>query len=521
MKPYNIKQVYKTGILIVTLIVISISCEKDELLRMPEEEGLMVEQAVHFVELQKVNQFTLKSGGQQMQSINIKVDWGKAKCSSNENVWVVETQIKGEGRFGFATSENMKAWKSTGNRAFISSMSRLVVTKEKKSGEMHSFIMSIAGEKQYIEKKNFRLWDNTYLKRDKELSGYVFFHTLSGQFVNGWIYCEGKITNTVIDAGNPGLNLRLKTAAPIYEWVEYCTDYYTIGWVDGEVVSFQYTGSSCSVVLEYAGSYSSGGYTEDLGGGGYLPLSNETTCDCDICPVCGGCIQGITLKRLPLPGSGETSPALGDCPVCHCQDKLLKIMNQNQLDVAQTSLLVTALENLISEHCLAQALYNSLVESRFKINFNMDLGLENPASYSPVNKTMYFRSDDDINGENIKEELFHAMQDAFYSNGIAQYSTNGKVNIEFEAKLFKDIAKDPDYTCCYLFGDDSIPFTIKVSYDTWIRKLRINPSAISNGDYFFWLQKFSQYYSVYSSPMIEPLNTPTLLNSIIRSSDCY
>ncbi|NLD48311.1 MAG: hypothetical protein GX660_14145, partial [Clostridiaceae bacterium] len=65
--------------------------------------------------------------------------------SSNENVWVVETQIKGEGRFGFATSENMKAWKSTGNRAFISSMSRLVVTKEKKSGEMHSFIMSIAG----------------------------------------------------------------------------------------------------------------------------------------------------------------------------------------------------------------------------------------------------------------------------------------------------------------------------------------------------------------------------------------
>ena len=238
MKPYNIKQVYKTGILIVTLIVISISCEKDELLRMPEEEGLMVEQAVHFVELQKVNQFTLKSGGQQMQSINIKVDWGKAKCSSNENVWVVETQIKGEGRFGFATSENMKAWKSTGNRAFISSMSRLVVTKEKKSGEMHSFIMSIAGEKQYIEKKNFRLWDNTYLKRDKELSGYVFFHTLSGQFVNGWIYCEGKITNTVIDAGNPGLNLRFKTASPIYEWVEYCTDYYTIGWVDGEVFFF-------------------------------------------------------------------------------------------------------------------------------------------------------------------------------------------------------------------------------------------------------------------------------------------
>lgn len=103
----------------------------------------------------------------------------------------------------------------------------------------------------------------------------------------------------------------------IYEWVEYCTDYYTIGWVDGEVVSFRQTGSSCSVVLEYAGSYSSGG-SEDSGGGGYLPSSDETTCDCDICPVCGGCIQGVTLKRLPLPGSGETSPTSGDCPVCHC-----------------------------------------------------------------------------------------------------------------------------------------------------------------------------------------------------------
>ncbi len=319
MEPNINKQVYKTGILIVALVIISISCEKDELLRIPEEEGLTVEQAVHFVELQKVNQFTLKSGGQQMQSINIMVDWDKAKCSSNKNVWVVETLIKGEGRFGFATAENMRAWKSTGNRAFISSMSRLVVTKEKKSGEIHSFIMSIAGEKQYIEMKNFRLWDNTYLKRDKELSGYVFFHTLSGQFVNGWIYCDGKITNTVIDASNLDLTLQLKSTAEmaIYEWVEYCTDYYTIGWVDGEVVSFRQTGSSCSVVLEYAGSYSSGG-SEDSGGGGYLPSSDETTCDCDICPVCGGCIQGVTLKRLPLPGSGETSPTSGDCPVCHC-----------------------------------------------------------------------------------------------------------------------------------------------------------------------------------------------------------
>lgn len=119
MEPNINKQVYKTGILIVALVIISISCEKDELLRIPEEEGLTVEQAVHFVELQKVNQFTLKSGGQQMQSINIMVDWDKAKCSSNKNVWVVETLIKGEGRFGFATAENMRAWKSTGNRAFF------------------------------------------------------------------------------------------------------------------------------------------------------------------------------------------------------------------------------------------------------------------------------------------------------------------------------------------------------------------------------------------------------------------
>lgn len=39
MEPNINKQVYKTGILIVALVIISISCEKDELFRIPEVDG--------------------------------------------------------------------------------------------------------------------------------------------------------------------------------------------------------------------------------------------------------------------------------------------------------------------------------------------------------------------------------------------------------------------------------------------------------------------------------------------------
>lgn len=76
-------------------------------------DELTIGEAKAFIDLQRLSQFELKAGRFQEQTIAIRADWGKAKKSSNGELSVVETDIEGMGRFGFATTESMDAWKAT------------------------------------------------------------------------------------------------------------------------------------------------------------------------------------------------------------------------------------------------------------------------------------------------------------------------------------------------------------------------------------------------------------------------
>ncbi|HAQ21887.1 MAG TPA: hypothetical protein DCR40_22055 [Prolixibacteraceae bacterium] len=299
-------------------------CEKNpvEEESRPTPDGLTIEQAKSFVEDQRLSQFTLKSGDLQKKTINIKADWDKAKSSNNEKVSVIETEILAQGRFGFATAESMDAWKATNSKSYIHSMSRLVVIQEKKTGEMYSFIMSVVGGKSYFEGKKFNLWDNTYLKRDKDLTGYVLFHNLSGEFVNGWIYCDGEITNSIAEPENLDLSVQLKSATTmqsIYMWVEECTYLWTIVGGPGLTSTYSEQLVGCQDILVFVGYYDYGSTSGGGGGtsGGYIPGTNQP-CNCpDICPVCGKCIVEVTLKNAPLPGESGTTNTI-TCPKCNC-----------------------------------------------------------------------------------------------------------------------------------------------------------------------------------------------------------
>lgn len=149
----------------------------------------------------------------------------------------------------------------------------------------------------------------------------------------------------------------------------------------------------------------------------------------------------------------------------------------------------------------------------------MNSALIDPAAYSPGTKSIIFRSLGTITSENLKEELFHAWQDAFYPGGTAQYATIGKVNIEFEAKVFKDIMA---FGCCYIFTNpDNIPSNIRSEYESWISKIKNNQFTITDSEYIFWLQMFNQYHPEYSSSIMSNLNSPSALRSVITSSNCY
>lgn len=118
--------------------------------------------------------------------------------------------------------------------------------------------------------------------------------------------------------------------------------------------------------------------------------------------------------------------------------------------------------------------------------------------------------------------MFHAYQDIYYQGGISQYSNTGEVNIEFEAKLYKDVTTVLEIGCCSAFNDYSnAPENIKDQYFKWVERIAENPSELTSQDYLSWLKLFNQYHPKYSSPIHADLKAPEALYSIFYSSSCF
>lgn len=92
----------------------------------------------------------------------------------------------------------------------------------------------------------------------------------------------------------------------------------------------------------------------------------------------------------------------------------------------------------LSLDCATNNIENTVWNS---LKFNVNGSIGSPAQYNSGNNTITFRDSPSINLNNILEEVYHAYQNTIYPGGISQYSLfkPGFTNIEFEAKLFKDV----------------------------------------------------------------------------------
>ncbi len=202
-----------------------------------------------------------------------------------------------------------------------------------------------------------------------------------------------------------------------------------------------------------------------------------------------------------------------------------QILKKITMTDTQKSKLNQALSEFIHEGCMQDALYNTLVDNRVYLDFGM-MPSSNPASYRTEIKGITFANTESITSASLKEELFHAWQDAYYPGGTFQYGKDtqgnkspGYANIEFEAKIFKDIIM-PLY-CCMAFNIGSAPDNIIDDYNIWMRSIQDNPLSLSDSDYQKWLNLFNQYTHVYSSSLSPTLSSPQALRKIISSSDCF
>jgi proteasome lid subunit RPN8/RPN11 len=79
-----------------------------------------------------------------------------------------------------------------GERIDSINYARLVIETNYATGKTRGFIMTFMGSYKFLTSGK-SLSSNSYLYRDSNLDGSVFFQTIEGIFVNGWIYKDGAI----------------------------------------------------------------------------------------------------------------------------------------------------------------------------------------------------------------------------------------------------------------------------------------------------------------------------------------
>ena len=98
----------------------------------------------------------------------------------------------------YILQESWEGYKKYKQLKYRRSYTRNVYTRHLETGEEEGFFMTIVPSLNYTRNYSTRMRRNTYLHRDKYLSGYVLFHNLDGTFSNGWEYKDGEIVNRVL-----------------------------------------------------------------------------------------------------------------------------------------------------------------------------------------------------------------------------------------------------------------------------------------------------------------------------------
>ncbi len=222
-------------------------------------------------------------------------------------------------------------------------------------------------------------------------------------------------------------------------------------------------------------------------------------------------------------GTNDSRVSGGSSPIVSSQSnsKLDKITISNTMPLSSKTELREALNDFIA-NCLQSSVYEQIVIGGIKFNFKINASNPGPASYNPNNRALTFKSASTVTEEFLREELFHGYQDGFYLGGIAQYSNAGKSNIEFEAKLFKDLI---GYVSGYPGQVFGVPYgnPLHDEYVSWISTITNGftkfPSILPIDKYFYFLDAFKQSYTEYNTTTINSLYPDALMNAI-KSSKC-
>lgn len=317
----------------------------------------------------------------------------------------VETHVRLSQPFHMVPQDSHEAYEQTKDERYLRHLSRAVVLMPDDDSVSYSFLMTIVGSKEYMETHDFQLWEISYNQIPEDFSGMILYHSLGGNFVNGWYVDEGRIFSTCEPISEEDARLLSRSTWECrtftgYRYVYTCLEnnvtYYKTYEDESDNNSIVCTGpyyESYNYVACYINE--NGSSPGGAGTGGYYdPLSDP--------------------DRL---FTSYSAYALNS------QLKGFMAFMENN-DYASKGVL-----NFVESNLLSLGVYN-------KLNVQIDATQTADVRYSSSDNTVYFKSVNHFSDMALYEEVIHSAQRVVYPD-----YWEGPFNIEFEAKLIMDYVR--------------------------------------------------------------------------------
>lgn len=130
--------------------------------------------------------------------MNGEPSWLFYACSQNDTLLAVDVDVTDRIMQDYVLPENWEAYQESKDWNLRRSYTRFVYTRHLQTGKEQGFFMTIVPSKICADIYSYRMRRNTYLHRDRALSGYVLFHNLDGTFSNGWEYKHGQVVDRIV-----------------------------------------------------------------------------------------------------------------------------------------------------------------------------------------------------------------------------------------------------------------------------------------------------------------------------------
>lgn len=142
--------------------------------------------------------------------ILIKPKWTESQESRKGDYEIVETTLLSKKSVVFMDLETQAKFNPNKNAKKIRNIARLVIRKNLKNNKIDGFIMSIRGSYDYLMKTK-RLGKNTFLHREENFDGDIYFYNIGKELIIGYRYQNGKITKTISPAIDEDIETNITT----------------------------------------------------------------------------------------------------------------------------------------------------------------------------------------------------------------------------------------------------------------------------------------------------------------------